>query len=58
MIKAEIRDKEYRTDVYPTSDEINDDWIPDSLRLFLGIFTNSTIQKESIGQCIVKAVAN
>ena len=56
LIKAEIREKDYRTDIYPTSDEIKDDWIPESLRLFLGIFTNSRIQKESIGQCIVKTV--
>jgi len=58
LIKAEIRNKEYRTDVYPTSDEIKDEWIPESLRLFLSMFTNSTIKQESIGQCIVKAAAS
>ena len=57
LIKAEIREKEYDTSMYPTCEEINSDWIPESLRVFLGIFTSSRLRQESIGQCIVKSSA-
>ena len=40
---------------YPTSNQIKENWIPDSLHYFLEAFTKSKVKQESIGQCIVKA---
>ena len=54
LIKAEIRERSYNNEFYPTSGEIQSQWIPDSLRMFLSSFTNSIVKQESIGQSIVK----
>jgi len=50
LIKADIREKAYDFTSYPTTEEIRSDWIPDSLRLFLSIFTKSNLKQESIGR--------
>ena len=55
LVKAEIREKYYSTDVYSNSTLIKKlDWILKSLKVFLQQITNTSIKKESIGQSIVK----
>ena len=49
LIRADIREKGYNTESYPTSDEIQDQWIPESLRIFMSGFTESNLKQESIG---------
>ena len=52
LIKAEIRETNY-----PTCEDVKREWIPESLRQFLNMFTTSNLEQESIGQCIVKAAS-
>lgn len=58
LIKSEIREKSYTNESYPTSEEIQSQWIPDSLRLFMSSFTKSIVKQESIGQSIVKSTSH
>ena len=56
LIKAEIKEQNYDSDVYPTANDIKHlNWIPDNLRLFLKNLINSELKQESLGQCIIKA---
>ena len=53
LIKAEIRETNYDSDYYPICEDVKREWIPESLRQFLNMFTTSKLKEESIGQCIV-----
>ena len=44
LIKADIREKGYDMSFYPTSNQIKENWIPDSLRCFLEAFTKSKVK--------------
>ena len=57
LIRAEIREKQYDSSSYPTTEEITSPWIPDSLRIFMASFTKSTLKYESIGKCIIKVAS-
>ena len=57
LIKAEIRETNYDSDYYPTCEDVKREWIPESLRQFLNMFTTSKLKQESIGQCMVKAAS-
>lgn len=57
LIKSDIRNKQYDTTHYPTTTDITNKWVPESLRLFLSSFTKSLLRQESISQCIVKATS-
>ena len=45
LIKAEIIEKRYNNEFYPSSSDITNKWIPDSLKEFLSYFTSSTLKQ-------------
>ena len=58
MIKADIRELEKTKEQYPNEEDITEngnEWIPESLRLFLTILTPSELKRQSTGQCITQA---
>lgn len=60
IIRAEIRDKEYNSDSYPTNDDISNieksrEWIPHHLQTLIKTIVSSELKQNSIGQCIVQA---
>lgn len=60
IIKAEIREREYEHDIYPTKSDISDiernkQWVPDHLLKLLAIIIPSELRQSSIGQCILQS---
>ena len=56
LVKAEVREKEYSKDFYPTPDEIEAlDWSPKLLKQLMKNLTKSDTKQEFISKCIVKA---
>ena len=59
IIRAEIREREYNTDSYPTNDDIyvkkSKEWIPRHLQMLMKTIVSSELKQSSIGQCIVQA---
>ena len=60
IIRAEIRDKEYNSDSYPTNNDISNieksrEWIPCHLQTLIKTIISSELKQNSIGQCIVQA---
>ena len=60
IIRAEIREKEYNSDSYPTNDNISNieksrEWIPRHLQTLMKTIVSSELKQNSIGQCIVQA---
>ena len=58
LIKKEIKEMACDIENYPSSEEIKNNWIPDSLRLFLSFLSDSILKQGSIGQCLVKLVSH
>ena len=57
LIKAEIREREFNKETYPSAGDIaNLNWSPPLLRRFLKGLINLELEQESLAQCIVKAV--
>ena len=62
IIKAELREKYYRFDVYPSNEDISSiskgkEWLPQSLEQLLKLLIPSyEIKQVSIGHCILQAV--
>ena len=60
IIKAEIRERKYDSNSYPTTDDIANDvrnkkWIPHHLQTLLSIIVPSELKQTSIGHCILQA---
>ena len=60
IIRAEIREKEYNSDSYPTNDNISNieksrEWIPRHLQTLMKTIVSSELKQNSIRQCIVQA---
>ena len=60
IIRAEIKEKEYNSDLYPTNDDISNieksrEWIPRHLQILMKTIVSSELKQNSIGQCIVQA---
>ena len=60
IIRAEIRDKKYNSDSYPTNEDISNieksrEWIPHHLQPLIKTIVSSELKQNSIGQCIVQA---
>ena len=60
IIKADIRDLNVSKSHYPNEEDIIDEtkgqeWVPESLSLFMSQLIGSNVKKMSIGQCIVQA---
>ena len=56
IIRAEIREKEYSSDSYPTNDDISNieksrEWIPRHLQTLMKTIVSSELKQNSIGQC-------
>ena len=57
LIKADIRDKNFSREYYPTSQDITDGWIHESLKMLVSEFSDSEVKQDSIGQAIVKLMS-
>ena len=60
LILADIREKQYSTDTYPSEQDIKDtdraiEWMPRSLQILMQELIASKVKQSSIGQCIIRA---
>ena len=56
LVKAEVREKEYKNDFYPDPSEIEAlNWSPPLLKQLMKSLTKSDLKQEFLAQCIVKA---
>ena len=56
LVKAEVREKEYKNDFYPDPNEIEAlNWSPPLLKQLMKDLTKSDLKQEFLAQCIVKA---
>ena len=56
LVKAEVREKEYKNDFYPDPSETEAlDWSPPLLKQLMKGLTKSDLKQEFLAQCIVKA---
>ncbi len=59
IIRAEVREKTYNYNSYPTNEDIRsvdqDKWIPHHLQTFLKVVMKSEIKQKSIGHAIVQS---
>ena len=57
IIKEEIRKMNFSTDQYPTIYDIegNEEWVPDSLLMFMEFLVPTKLKQLSLSQCIVQA---
>ena len=55
LVKAEVREEEYKNDFYPDPNEIEAlNWSPPLLKQLMKDLTKSDLKQEFLAQCIVK----
>ena len=57
LIKEEIREMNYSKAFYPSVAVIKegDDWVPESLNLFMKLLVSSNLKQARLSQCIIQA---